>query len=529
MPRRELVLTMGGVLLGLFLAALDQTVVATATPRIVTDLGGFDRITWVATAYVVASTTSVPIVGRLTDLYGRKPFYAAGIVVFIFGSVLAGFSQSMDQLIVFRAIQGLGGGVLLAISFVIVGDLFPPAERGKIQGALAAVFGISSVIGPSMGGAITDYLSWHWIFFVNIPLGLPVLYLFMRYFPSSPPAPGSHKLDVVGMVGLVLSIAPLMIGLSLGAQRGWADATAIGLLALAGVSLVGFVVAESRAQDPIMPFDIYRNRVVSLSLVVAFGSGFGMFGVIIFVPLFFQGVLGASATASGTFLTPMMLGVAGGAAVAGQTLSRFGGRYRVQGVLGLGVMVLGMVAVSLMTPDTSFAVAVASIVFMGVGLGVTFPTFTIAVQNAVPFGLLGAATSALQFYRSVGGALGLAVMGAYMSARFASGLDEKLPQSVKDVVPAARLDAIADNPQALVNADALAGLRESFQGLDVDGALVADTVVTALREALAEAIGDVFVVAVVAVSVALVAALFIKDMPLRGRSPQPAEATPAGD
>ena len=512
-------------MVGLFLAALDQTVVATAIPRIVTDLGGFDRITWISTAYIVASTTSVPIVGRLTDLYGRKRFYIAGIVVFIAGSVLAGLSQTMDQLIAFRAVQGLGGGVLLAISFVIVGDLFPPAERGKIQGVLAAVFGLASVIGPTLGGVITDTLSWHWIFYINVPLGIAALVFFNKFFPESVTSISGARLDVAGMVTLVLSIVPLMIALSWGGSLyEWSSPQVVGLLVLSAVMTAAFILAELRATDPIMPFAIYRNRMVSVSLFAVFGTGFGMFGGIVFIPLYFQGVLGASATSSGSFLTPMMLGVVVGAALSGQAISRFGGHYRIIGLTGLTVMTLGLALVSRMSTETSFASAVANIVVMGLGLGVTFPTFTIAVQNAVPHSLLGVATSAVQFYRSLGGALGLAVLGAYLTDRFAKGIDTSLPRAVSEAIPLETVGNIAENPRVLVNPDALTALRESFSAAGPDGVLLADQLIQTLRESLASAIGDIFVISVAATLSALVVTLFLKEVPLRGRTPAEVKA-----
>ena len=346
LPRRQIVFTMAGLMLALFLAALDQTVVGTAIPRIVADLGGFDRFTWVTTAYLVASVTAVPIVGRLSDLYGRKVFFLGAIIVFLVGSVLAGASQTMNQLIIFRAVQGIGGGSIMALSFVSVGDLFPPAERGKYQGMVAGVFGLSSVIGPTLGGFITDSLSWNWVFYINLPLSVPIIALFIRFFPNIKPVKTTHHLDYLGMVLLALVVVPLLVGLSLGGiQYEWVSPQILGVLVFACLMIVAFIVVERRAAEPIMPLSIYSNRIVTISLIATFATGFGMFGAIVFVPLFFQGVLGASATSSGSFLTPMMLSMVVAAAVSGQTLSRFGGHYRTQGLIGIGIMILGMVLI----------------------------------------------------------------------------------------------------------------------------------------------------------------------------------------
>ena len=513
---------MGGLMMALFLAALDQTIVSTALPRIIADLGGFDRFTWVTTAYLVASTTTVPIVGRLSDLYGRKVFFLAGIVIFLVGSVLAGVSQTMNQLIVFRAIQGIGGGSIMALSFTTVGDLFPPAERGKYQGVVAAVFGLSSVIGPTLGGFITDNLSWNWIFYVNLPIGLPVIALFIRFFPNTRPERRTHRLDYAGMALLVLVVVPLLLGLSLGGvQYDWLSLQVVGVLAFAAVMTVTFVLVERRADDPIMPLSIYSNRVVSISLVAVFVTGFGMFGSIIFIPLFFQGVLGASATSSGSFLTPMMLGMVVAAALSGQALSRLGGHYRVQGLIGIAIMTSGVVLTSRMTAETSFGQAVASIVLTGFGLGITFPSFTIAVQNATPPHLLGAATSATQFYRSVGGALGLAVLGSYMANRFAAGLRDSLPPAIREALPADQLAQMENNPQSLVNPEALEALRASFADRGPAGAEIVTQLIATLRETLASAISSVFVVVAVALSIAFVVTIFLREVPLRGRVPGP--------
>ncbi len=525
LPRRQLVLTLGGVMFGLFLAALDQTVVGTAMPRIVADLGGFDRFTWVTTAYLVASTTAVPIVGRLSDLYGRKQFYLAGIVVFVLGSLLAGLSQSMEQLIGARAVQGIGGGVLMSLAFVVVGDLFAPAERGKYQGIVAGVFGLSSVIGPTLGGFITDTLSWHWVFLMNLPLGLFIFVLFARFFPSERPDVTARQLDVAGMALLILAVVPLLVGLSLGgSQYEWVSPQVIGPIVMSSVMLVLFVAVEMRAPEPIMPLEIYRNRIVSVALFASLCTGFGMFGAIIFVPLFFQGVLGASATSSGTFLTPMMLGIVVGATISGQALSRLGGHYRVQGLVGVGIMASGLFLVSRMTAGTGFGEAVVNIVIMGFGLGTTFPTFTIAVQNAVPHSVLGVVTSGIQFYRTIGGSLGLAILGSVMASRFSSGLAGSIPRQVEQALPRGTLSEIAENPQALVNPDSLDSFQTTFAEQGPGGAELAEQFLQALRETLATSIADVFVIAMGALLVAFVAVVFLKERPLRGTEPAASEA-----
>ena len=528
LPRRQVILTMVGLLMALFLAALDQTIVSTAMPRIIADLGGFDRYTWVTTAYLVASTVAVPIVGRLTDIYGRKIFFIGGISVFILGSVLAGMSESMTQLIAFRAIQGLGGGVIMANSFVAIADLFPPEERGKFQGFLGVVFGMSSVIGPTLGGFITDNFSWSWIFLINVPVGVPVLLLIAWLFPKITPEVESRKLDYAGMVTLILAVTPILLALSWGGvQYAWVSPQVLGFLAFGLVMGIAFVVIESRTDSPIMPLEIYRNQMVAVSLIATFLTGFGMFGAIIFIPLFFQGVLGASATSSGSFLTPMMLGIVFGATLSGQLLSRTGGHYRVQAIIGTGLMMLGAILISTMNPETSFPRAVGYIIVLGVGLGTTFPTFTLSVQNSVPFRLMGISTSALQFYRSIGGMLGLAILGSVMAGRFASKLEDTVPENISAALPPGQLDAIKDNPQALIDPSAVDRLSAGFTQAGPDGARLVETLLGSLKSALAGAISDVFILASVVLALSLVVSLFLHrsgfTMPETGGDNAPGE------
>ena len=504
--------------MAMFLGSLDQTVVSTAMPRIMADLGGFDRYTWVTTAYLVTSTIMMPIIGRLTDMYGRKWFYIAGIAIFLAGSVLSGLSQTLTQLIIFRALQGIGGGIMMANAFIVIGDLFPPAERGKYQGMTTAVFGLSSVIGPTLGGFLTDNLSWHWIFYVNIPIGIPVIVLFIRYFPHIRPVTRKHQIDTLGLVTLTLSVVSLMLGLTwAGVEYDWISPQIIITLTTAVVMAVLFVIVESRAPEPIMPLALFRNRIFSLTMVTIFIAGFGMFGAIVFVPLFFQGVLGRSATSSGSFLVPMMLSMTVASILSGQALSRLGGHYRIQGLIGMAIMATGIFLLSRMTVETTYAQAIFNIVLVGLGIGTALPLFTIAVQNAVPYRVMGIATSSVQFFRSIGAAVGLAVFGSVMASRFASELPAMLPETVKQALPPDTLSGLTSNPQALVNPDAMANLQETFDKLGPQGADLMQQLMHGLRGALATSITAVFLVGVVAVALGFVATLFLKELPLQKR------------
>ena len=514
LDRRQVFITLGGVMLAMFLSSLDQTIVGTALPRIIADLKGFEHYTWVATAYLLTSTAMMPIVGRLTDMYGRKWFYIAGIIIFLVGSALCGLSQNMTQLILFRGFQGIGAGVMMANAFIVIGDLFPPSERGKYQGLIMAVFGMSSIIGPLLGGFITDRISWHWIFYVNLPLGIPVIAAFIRFFPSIQPVRVKHQLDYLGMAALVLTVVPLIMGLSWVGVYDWGSPHVIVSLAAAAVMVLVFLAVESRAAEPILPLGMFRNRVVSVAMAARFGIGMGMFGVIIFVPLFFQFVLGQSATNSGIILMPMMLGMVVASTLSGQIVSRFGGHYRVLAITGLAITSVGMYLMSRMTPDTTYGRALLNTAVTGVGMGMSLPLFIIAVQNAVPYRIMGVATSSVQFFQSIGQAVGLAVFGSIMANRFASNVTGndfiaglQLPQE--------SLSKLTANPEALMDPRALADLQTQF------GPQIAGQFLQAIKECLTLAITDVFFIGAVVVAAAFVVTLFLKEVPLR-RSHGPA-------
>ncbi len=516
LPRRQVIITFTGVMLAMFLGALDQTVVGTAMPRIISDLGGFSSYTWITTAYLISSAVTIPITGKLTDMYGRKFFYIAGLVVFVLASFLSGFSNTMTQIIVFRGVQGIGAGVMMANAFTVIGDLFPPAERGKYQGLISGVFGLASIVGPTLGGYITDSLSWHWVFFINIPLGLLIIILFVFFFPNFRPDNLKHSIDYPGLVLLTLTVVPALLALTWGGvEYAWGSPQIVGMFIFSTVMLALFIFIENRSREPIIPLSLFRNRIVAVSELAIFFTAFGMFGGIIFVPLFFQGVLGATATASGNFLTPMMLGVVVGSFISGQVLSRAGGHYRIQGAIGIAIMGVGLALLSWMTLETSNASAVLNIVITGLGLGVTFPLYTIAVQNAVPYNILGVATSSTAFFRSIGGSVGLAIFGSVMNNRFASEFVGRLPSTLKALIPPEQLSALARNPQVLVSPGAQAQLQRRLEQMGPQGAALFQQVLQALRQSLNSALSQVFLFALFAVAIAFLLNLFIKEIPLR--------------
>lgn len=516
LSRGQVAATMAAVVLAVLLSALDQTIVGTALPRIVSELGGFSRYTWVATSYLLASTAVVPIVGKLTDLYGRKPFYLGGVALFLVASALCGTSQTMDQLIVFRGLQGLGAGVMLANAFVVIGDLFPPAERGKYQGIVSSAFGLASIIGPATGGYITDNLSWRWVFYVNIPLGLVVLVVLGLAFPNVRPARHRRPLDVPGVVLLLLAVVPILLALSLGGHDlAWSSPQIVGLLGLGLAAGLAFVWVERRAEEPILPLGLFRDRIVAAALAAAFLMSFALFGAIIFVPLLLQGGLGASATVSGSILTPMMLSMVAGSILSGQLLSRSGGRYRRQALVGVTLATLGTYLLTTVTLASSPAEVIRDLVLVGLGLGTLMPILTIAVQNAVPYEQMGVATASTQFFRSIGGTLGLAVLGSVMTHRFSAALGQALPAPMRQALTPERLAELGSNANALADPRSREQLEAGFAALGSQGGTMFQQLMEAMRLALAAGLHDVFLVATAAMIASCVALLFLREIPLR--------------
>ncbi len=516
--RRDTILTMTGVLMVMLLASLDQTIVSTAMPRVIADLQGFNRYTWVSTAYLLTSTVMVPIYGKLSDLLGRKPIFLFGVVVFLLGSALSGASQSMNQLILFRAFQGIGAGALMPIAIAIVGDLFTPRERGKWQGLTGGVWGLSAIIGPTLGGWITENSTWRWVFYVNLPVGIVALLVLIFLMPTLHGRAKEVSIDYVGAGLLVLGTVPLLLGFTwAGSQYDWLSPQIIGLFAGALVALTAFVIYEAllerRGGQPIIEPGLFKNSIFTVSTIVTVIFGMALFGSIFFIPLFVQGVVGTSATNSGLILTPLMLTSIAGSVVSGQLVSRLG-KYKWIAVFGMVVSVAGtLLLVRLNVNSTNNDVLLAMLV-LGLGMGFGMALYTLVVQNALPQ-KLGQATSALVFFRQIGGTIGLAAMGSVMTSAYLPAFENALPAVVKRLVPANFL-AVFNNPQILLSPDTLAQMQARAAAGGPQALALFRQVIEAVKIGLAQGIHNVFVLSLVLMIAGLVAVLFLKEIPLRG-------------
>ncbi|GAA4555733.1 MDR family MFS transporter [Planotetraspora kaengkrachanensis] len=495
LPHRQIMIVLTGVAAGMLLAALDQSIVGTALPRIVSELGGLDKLSWVVTAYLLTSTAATPLWGKISDLYGRRIIFQAAIGIFLVGSALAGLSQNIGQLITFRAIQGLGGGGLMALAFSIIGDVIPPRERGRYQGYFGAVFGTSSVAGPLLGGFFTDGPGWRWIFWINLPVGVISL-IVTSLALKIPLVRRPHKIDYLGAAIIVAGVSCLLLYLDwAGSEFGW---TAPGSLALiAGfVALAAlFVLVELRAAEPIIPMRLFRNAIYSVGNAYTFLAGLAMFGGLIFLPVYLQAVQGMSPTRSGLALLPAVFGIFSTAMTSGQLMSRTG-RYKIFPIIGAIVLIVALALLATIRVDSPYwQVAIYAYLF-GAGLGFTMQTIVTAVQNAVDRADMGTATSSTTFFRMMGAAIGTAIMGAVLTNR----LTHHLAAEFGGRVPAGGVDS--NNVQAI----------QQLPPPVKEHVLVAFT----------NAIDDVFLVSIPFVVLALVVGFFLKEIPLASRGDQPA-------
>jgi EmrB/QacA subfamily drug resistance transporter len=432
-----------GLMVTLLLAALDQTIVATALPKIVGDLGGITQYSWVFTAYMLTSTVTVPLYGKLGDAYGRKNLFLFAIVVFLIGSALCGAATSMTQLVVFRAIQGIGGGGVFPLSLAVIGNIVPPRDRGRWQGLIGAVFAASSIIGPAVGGFIVDNTTWRWVFLVNLPVGGLALAVISATMPRRARRT-QHSIDWLGAGLLAAGTGVLLLGLVWGGQQyAWTSAQVLGAFAAAAVLLATFAVVERRSPEPILPFEILRNPIVAGSVACMALVGMAMFGTISYVPLFVQGVIGTSATSSGVVLTPLMLGAVTTSLLTGQLVSRTG-RYRWNAVLGPVVLTVGMVLLWRMDTSTTNGEAARNMVIAGIGIGSMMQVFVLSVQNAVRRSVIGSATALTQFGRQMGATLGVTIMGVIVNHGLPPGVGAASEGVAIHRLPPAARQGLAD-------------------------------------------------------------------------------------
>jgi EmrB/QacA subfamily drug resistance transporter len=510
---RAKALAVAGAMMAMFTAAMDQTVVGTAMPRIVGSLGGLGLFPWVFTAYMVSSTTVVPIVGRLTDMYGRKPFYLAGIAVLVAGSMLAGLSSSMPQLIAFRALQGIGGGMVMGITFIVVGDLFPPAERSKYVGLFTGVFAAASVLGPLIGGALTDYVHWRWVFYVNFPLGAMAMLAVAVGLPAVRPVAQGTAPDWWGFALLPALVVPLLLALSWGGSRfQWLSLPMASMFGAVALLLILFVVVERRAAWPVLPLSLLGNRVFAVAAAISFLLGTSMFGAISFIPMFVQGVLGASATNSGLITMPLTVALALSSTLGGQVIARLG-RYKLVNLLGLAVVALAVYLFSRIGITTARAEVTRNMVILGTGMGLTLPVLTLAVQNAVPYRMLGIATSSIQFIRQVGAVMGVALLGSRLNAVFAQQLAQGMPPELRSLPP--EMSSILRNPDFFLSPQRMAALQERFAALGGRGMELFEALLGTVRLALASGIAEAFAIALFLSLPSLALGLLLKEIPLR--------------
>jgi EmrB/QacA subfamily drug resistance transporter len=512
LPRKQLVGTIIGLQLTLLLAALDQTIVSTAMPKIIASLNGFERYAWVTTAYMFTSTTAVPIFGKLSDIYGRKWILLGGAIFFVLTSALCGmagefgglFGGGMNQLIVFRGLQGIAGGVIMAMTFTVIGDLFPPSERGKYQGLFSAVFALASIIGPALGGFITDNSSWRYVFYVNMPVGAIAIAVLYFAFPNIEGHISKRKIDYPGVATLIGTVVPLLLALTWVVDQGFASANVQSMLLLSMFMFVAFIYFERHAEEPIIPLKLFQDPIVTISCLSLVIVSIAMFGSILFIPLFMQSVIGVSATKSGSLLTPMMLMMTVGSVVSGQLTSRLG-RYRIIALTGLAIMISGLFLLACLDSKTNEATILFDMMIVGAGLGLLMPVYTLVVQNVAPYQMIGAATAATQFFRSIGGTFGAALFGSVMMARYLEHLSKSLP-------PNLAIGTIS----ALRNPLQLGAALGHLTGSSIIGH---DLVQFSVRSALIYAIDGVFLFSAILVCVAFIANLFLKEVPLRKTHP----------
>ncbi|MBJ9993610.1 MULTISPECIES: MDR family MFS transporter [Paenibacillus] len=515
------------IMAAMFFAAINQTITSTAMPRIIAILDGMDYYTWTINIYLLTSTIATILVGKLSDMFGRKPFILIGILFFMLGAFLTGTSDNVYQFIIYRGIQGIGAGIIQSTAFTAVGDLFPPRERGKWMGLMTAVFGFSSVLGPTLGGYLVDHIDWHWLFWIFLPLGIVAFIMILTLFPKVDRKHG-QSVDYVGSLFLTTTIVPLLLAFSwAGTEYEWGSWQILSLLGATVVSALIFIYVETLVKEPILPLHLFKNGVVTVSNLIGFIMNFGLMGAMIYISFYVQGVLAISPTYAGYVTLPMSLCMVITSAITGQLIAKIG-KYKRFALIGMPVMIIGM---GLMIFMDNIAMTIVSTIIFGIGLGLGMPVFSLATQNAVSHKELGVVTASTQLFRNLGGTIGIAVMGTVMSNSLTKHLKEALQSpsapdfSSLDPKTAQGMLAFA-NPQTLMNKPLVekteASLPEQARALFVQ-------MIDSIRHALGDTLSTVFLTGTLVLVVALVLVFFLKELPLRSTNQTPEANAPSGN
>lgn len=512
LDQRQKVMIMIAVMAAMFFSAVNMTIVGTSLPKIIAKIGGMEYFDWVFTIYMLTSTITAMLVGKLSDIYGRKIFILIGIGIFTLGAFLCGLSESIVQMIIYRGIQGFGSGMIMSSAFTTVGDLFSPRERGRWQGMLGGVFGLSSLFGPTLGGYIVDHYDWHWVFWVFLPIGIVAFILILKLY-SSHTVKEKEPIDYVGSLLLTIMIASLLLGFTwAGNQYEWASPQIIGIFSVTVISLVLFIFVEMKAKSPVLPLYLFKNSVFTVSNIAGMLLGMGMFGTIMYVPFYVQGVQGQSATVSGLVEMVMTISMVISSIVIGNLITKTG-KYKRFALIGFMIMMIGLFLNSQLEIESSLTQLILQLIIVGIGLGMNMPVFQITVQNAVSHKFLGVATSAMQTFRQIGGTVGVAILGAVMGNKMASELEQvgqdSMPQTIPDVE---QNIAQLQDPQILMNPEELERVRNS---LPSEMTILFDQFIDILKNALNVSLTGVFLVGAVIILLAFITTLFLKEIPLR--------------